>query len=501
LRFVESTAAFAIQFLVALAFGVIVHAQVAAPVPEQPELSHPAVHSHRPPVREPAQTSPALCASCVQSNLAYLAGPALHGRGSGTEDEHHAAQFIAGKLKDYGLAPAAGDGQFIQTGTLRSREVIGNPTLSVESKDKGGLKVLIFTHGKQIVMAGLSQSEVTAPLQNLDLNDEKISAANVTSGAAVLIKLKPGTSIDEARPILEPYRNGKAAMVIIAVPPAAQGTFDTLAKQPPRMPQQVGDQEPKARAALVLAKPDTFEQLWAEPQGTTINLQAQITPSKETHTWNVLAKIEGTTEHDQIILLSAHLDHLGVVNGKTNPGADDDASGTTAVLELARVLANETRPKRTIMVALWGSEEKGLVGATYFLQNPTFPLKDIVANLEFEMIGRPDPKVRSDELWLTGWERTNLGPVLAQHGAKLVGDPHPSERFFTRSDNYALAQKGIIAQTVSSYGLHTDLHQPTDTVDKINFQHMDQAIASMIGPVTWLANTEFKPEWVEGQKP
>ena len=237
------------------------------------------------------------------------------------------------------------------------------------------------------------------------------------------------------------------------------------------------------------------------PQGTTIKLQAQITPWKTTHTWNVLGKIEGTDEKEQIILLSAHLDHLGIEDGKTYYGADDDASGTAAVMELARVLAKEPKPKRTIMVALWGSEEKGLVGARYFLQKPTFPLKNIVANLEFEMIGRPDPKLKPDELWLTGWDRTDLGPELAQHGAKLVGDPHPGERFFTRSDNYALAKQGIIAQTVSSYGLHSDYHQPTDTVDKIDFQHMDRAIASMIGPVTWLANTDFKPEWVEGKKP
>ena len=75
------------------------------------------------------------------------------------------------------------------------------------------------------------------------------------------------------------------------------------------------------------------------------------------------------------------------------------------------------------------------------------------------------------------------------------------QKFFTRSDNYALAKDGIIAQTVSSYGLHKDYHQPTDTIDKIDFQHMDRAIASMIGPVTWLANTDFKPEWVDGKKP
>ena len=109
----------------------------------------------------------------MRSNLTYLAGPALHGRGSGTEDEHQAAVFIAATLNLYGLEPAAGDGQYIQTGTLRSREVIGNPTLTVETKGEGDAQPLVLTHGKQIVMSGLSQADVSAPLQKIDLNDEK----------------------------------------------------------------------------------------------------------------------------------------------------------------------------------------------------------------------------------------------------------------------------------------------------------------------------------------
>ena len=183
------------------------------------------------------------------------------------------------------------------------------------------------------------------------------------------------------------------------------------------------------------------------------------------------------------------------------PGADDDASGTVAVMELARALAGEKRPQRTVVVALFGSEEAGLVGSRYFLKHPTFPLKNIVANLNFEMIGRADAKVKPNELWLTGWERTNLGPELAAHGAQLVGDPHPDQGFFARSDNYSLARDGIIAQSVSSYGLHSDYHQPTDTIDKIDWEHLDSAIGSMIGPVSWLANSDFTPQWNPGGKP
>jgi peptidase M28-like protein len=502
LNFKKLTPLIIVHLSVTLLFALSGIAQTAAPAQTEPQVSRPAVHSHRPLVRE-AETTPALCASCVQGNLSYLAGPALQGRGSGTEDEHRAAQFIAGKLKSYGLAPAAGDGQFIQTGILRSREVIGNPTLTIEPKSDGTAKPLVLTHGKQIAFTGLSGVPLSAPLQKLDLSGENHVTPNVVPASAVVVKVRSGITLEVARQVLEPYRSGKAALVIVESSPAWQHVFDMLAKDPPLVTEPIGkkDKEGQTRVPLVLTKPESFDQLWSEPEGSMVQLQAKLTPRKTTNTWNVLGKIEGTTEKDQVILLTAHLDHLGIVGGKTYPGADDDASGTAAVMELGRVLAREPKPKRTVIVALWGGEEKGLLGSRYFLQNPTFRLKDIVANLEFEMIGRPDPQLKSDELWLTGWDRTNLGPELAQQGAKLVADPRPTQRFFMRSDNYALAQDGIVAQTISSFGLHKDYHQTTDTLDKINFQHMEQAIASMIGPVTWLANTDFKPEWVEGKKP
>jgi hypothetical protein len=117
------------------------------------------------------------------------------------------------------------------------------------------------------------------------------------------------------------------------------------------------------------------------------------------------------------------------------------------------------------------------------------------------MIGRADSAVKPDELWLTGYDRSNLGPELAQHGAKIVADPHPDQNFFMRSDNYALARKGIVAQTVSSFGLHKDYHQVSDELKTIDWDHMTQAIGSMVGPVEWLVNSDFKPAWNEGKKP
>src|SRR5580692_10045897 len=230
-------------------------------------------------------------------------------------------------------------------------------------------------------------------------------------------------------------------------------------------------------------------------------------PPGEESSWNVIGMLRGRDSSLQraAILLSAHLDALGIgtpVNGDNiYNGADDDASGTTAVLEIARVLGRGPRPRRTVIFALFGSEELGGLGANYFREHPPVPLKDISANLEFEMIGRSDPALKDDTLWLTGWERSNLGAALAAHGAKLVADPHPAENFFARSDNFVLAKDGVVAQTISSYGLHKDYHQPSDDLAHLDFKHMDAALASLLAPVEWLVNSDFQPKWNAGGQP
>ena len=225
-------------------------------------------------------------------------------------------------------------------------------------------------------------------------------------------------------------------------------------------------------------------------------------------TYNAVGLLRGADPAlaQQTILLSSHLDHLGVRQTAAGEviyhGADDDASGTTAVLELARALGSlPTHPRRTIVFVCFGSEETGGQGDEYFLDHPPAPLSSIVANLEFEMIGQPDRAIRSGQLWLTGWERTNLGSMLAKHGAPLVPDPHPAEHFFQRSDNFNLARRGIIAQTVSSYGLGAHYHRPTDDLAHIDFDHLARAIESMISAVEWLAHSDWKPTWNPGGRP
>lgn len=223
-------------------------------------------------------------------------------------------------------------------------------------------------------------------------------------------------------------------------------------------------------------------------------------------TYNAVGILEGSDPSGEAILISAHLDHLGrreTAQGddKIFNGADDDASGTVAVMELAEALARRKPPKRTIVFACFGSEEVGGYGAAHLRDRPVVPLDRIVANVQFEMIGRPDPAVAPKTLWLTGYERSDLGPTLASRGARLVQDPHPEMKFFQRSDNYGFALRGIVAHTVSSYGLHKEYHQPSDETRSIDYPHMTEAIASMVEPLAWLANAAFKPAWKPGMQP
>jgi Zn-dependent M28 family amino/carboxypeptidase len=241
------------------------------------------------------------------------------------------------------------------------------------------------------------------------------------------------------------------------------------------------------------------------PAGAKAKFSGATEQAEAGSTWNAVGVLRGTDPSGETIMLSAHLDHLGVneaLSGdKIFNGADDDASGCVAVMEMARVLAAGPRPRRTIYFVCFGSEERGGYGARYFIANSPVPLEKIVADFNFEMLGRPDAKVPPGSLWLTGYERSTLGPELVRQGAALVADPHPEQNFFQRSDNYTLALRGVVAHTVSSFSLHTDYHRPSDEISKIDFPFMTRSLNSLVRPIQWLGNSRFRPAWLPGQAP
>ena len=179
---------------------------------------------------------------------------------------------------------------------------------------------------------------------------------------------------------------------------------------------------------------------------------------------NVLGVLPGREPRlrDEAIVVSAHYDHLGIgrpVNGDSiYNGAADDASGTTAVLEVARLLGRQRpAPRRTVVFLLATGEERGMLGTRWYLNHPVVPLDHTVANLNVEMIARPDSLAGGPgKAWLTGFERSTMGPMLREAGIPIVADPRPEQHYFERSDNYPFARRGVVAHTLSSFGFHDD---------------------------------------------
>ena len=139
-----------------------------------------------------------------------------------------------------------------------------------------------------------------------------------------------------------------------------------------------------------------------------------------------------------------------------------------------------------MLFVCFGSEELGGYGNTWFEHHSPVPLDQIVANLEFEMIGAQDPMMPKGMLFLTGWERSSFGSTLRAHGAKLGPDPYPEQHFFERSDNFSLAKQGIIAHTAAGYGTPPYYHQPNDDFAHLDIAFMTSAIQSLVNPLRWL---------------
>jgi hypothetical protein len=221
---------------------------------------------------------------------------------------------------------------------------------------------------------------------------------------------------------------------------------------------------------------------------------------------NVVGIIRGTDPvlRDSAIVIGAHHDHIGIRSGATpdsiNNGADDDASGVVTVLQIAKALAR-AKPKRTLVFATFTGEEGGGFGARRYLAAPAVPIARTTAQMQVEMIGRPDSLAGGfGKAWLTGYERSTMGDMLKANGIPIVADPRPCQSFFQRSDNIRFARIGIPAHTLSSFNMHTDYHQVSDSPDKADIGHMTAVIRAAVRATQILASGPA-PTWHPGMEP
>ena len=236
----------------------------------------------------------------------------------------------------------------------------------------------------------------------------------------------------------------------------------------------------------------------------TEHLRSNLNPSE-----NIVAFIKGSEFPDEIVVLSAHYDHVGMKDGEIYNGADDDGSGTVAVMQMAKAFKKAEKegnaPKRSVLFLLVTGEEKGLLGSKYYVNFPIFPLEKTVANLNIDMIGRVDDAHLDNPnyVYLIGSDKlsTELHEISEEMNEKFTkltldykyNDDNDPNRFYYRSDHYNFAKNNI---PVIFYfnGVHEDYHKPTDTADKINYDILSKRTKLIFYTAWEIANREKRIE-------
>ncbi len=236
---------------------------------------------------------------------------------------------------------------------------------------------------------------------------------------------------------------------------------------------------------------------------------------KPVQTENVLGFLKGTEKPDEILVVTAHYDHVGIINGEIHNGADDDGSGTVSVLEVAEAFSEAAKkgngPKRSVLFMTVSGEEKGLLGSRYYTDmDPVFPLENTVANLNIDMVGRVDDahKENADYIYLIGSDKLSqdlheLSESVNKTYTNLeldytYNDENDPNRFYYRSDHYNFAKNNI---PIIFYfnGTHEDYHKPTDTVEKIVFDTMEKR-ARLVFHTAWQIANRDKRLVVDGME-
>ncbi len=489
----------------------------------------------------------AISATQLKRHLSFLASPELGGRYTLSAGNRIAARYLATQLEAFGYRGAAADGSFFQKIPFVTRTAGQNSTITLETAPKP------FVYGEDFILP-----DPTASLPTLDLTTELVFVGygvshpnldtyrSVNTDGRIVIGVTGGTpAVLAGETLPDNWReqaareHGAQAIFLIPDEQLAKGWVQAATyarrQQRPRIRPKTATPTPPALPTFLLS-PAAAETVLAVFNLTLTQLQEAVktgaalpsvsgsqrctirTFENETveYSQNVVGILDGSDAQlkQEYVVLSAHYDHLPAQGDRIFPGADDDASGTAAVLELARVFAEGPRPKRSILILFNTGEEMGLLGSGYFTdQDPLVPLEAIVANFNIDMIGRsraPDDTRREnaeltdrDSVFLIGPDKhsrelfelsqqANEDTVRLRLDYTYNDESHPL-RLFYRSDHWNFAKHGV---PIIFYftGLHADYHRPTDTVDKIDFEKMTR-ITKLIYATAWrTANRERRFE-------
>ena len=421
-------------------------------------------------------TATTITLSQVTQDVSYLASDSLNGRGNFSTDIHQAADYIAKRFKEAGLSPVAGNNGFYQQYTVQQ------------------------IHPKTLELHINGQSIATEKLTFASTVENFTWTIPDTKNQASPVKVHNIAKKDDMRTALSKL-NAQGGQHLVLLHPAHKDTFQRYQNYFAQGLTKLAGRETNSQqgGTIVIALTDvSAEQL------TSLSATATSTISISKLT-NVVAMLPGTTKADEIVLYSAHYDHLGSTENieATDTifnGADDDASGTAAVINLAQHFAKQGNNKRSLLFAAFSAEEIGGFGSRYFSKQ--LDARTITAMINIEMIGKPST-FGAGTVWMTGMERSDLGEQL---NAALIGtdmkiyqDPYPEQGLFYRSDNATLARLGVPAHSFSSTQLDKDqhYHKVSDDVSSLNLPSLHKVIKALAIATKPLVDGKITPSRID----
>ena len=497
----------------------------------------------------PDSLAKTITAEDLKKHLVFIASDSMRGRNTGSPEQRLAAKYIADKFESYGLKGVVGeDKSHLQLVDLVNR---GWGDFYVKAHNKKYNYLTDFISNSIAPMPkeeaietvfigyGIEDKDFT-DFEKVDIKDKivvvfegepRLANGNyLLSGTSEMSKWSKDGSWKEKMNLAK----SKGAKGLLIISKQSIEDFEKTVKQRQTMMKRFGNarlgfremSDPQGSDFAVLT---IGQNMGAELLKTTIaefeSVKEKIATAKKStdnsfknqqislkiertitdiETYNVLGYLEGTDKKDEVVVVSAHYDHVGVQDGKIYNGADDDGSGTVSVLEVAQAFGEAAKsgqkPRRSILFMTVTGEEKGLLGSEYYVKHPVFPLANTVCDINIDMVGRTDKdhEGKGDYIYVIGSDKlsSELHDALLEQNKKSpieldfrYNDPNDPNRFYYRSDHYNFA-KNKIPVAFFFNGVHDDYHQPTDDVEKIEFDKMEKR-ARLVFNLTWeIANRE-----------
>lgn len=451
------------------------------------------------PVPDAVQIAAKVHPNDLKADVSFLASDALEGRATPSRGLDIAAEYIAAQFRRAGLE-AAGDDGYFQTAEY----------VNVKPRTEG-MELILTIGGRQFVPDKNAIAVLRpGPLELQNANavvmpaPEPGAIVEVTPGGTTFSseKYTGKVVIVDMRTLFEVSRSQPKLTIVVDTLPAGASSRPGALRE--------ASVPAAAVAPMVVVSDPALRSAVQEAKDKPVSVSARIPgPAEETvKVRNVVGLLRGSDPavKNECVVVSAHYDHAGMggnVRGDNiMNGANDDASGTAGVIAIAKALSAQTpRPKRSVIfLALFG-EERGGLGSRYYVRHPVFSMRETIADINLEQIGRTDstqgPKLL--QFNLTGHDYTTLAAVFERAsqgtGVHLIKDAANTERYFTGSDNLSFAEAGVPSTTISVTYQFPDYHAPGDEWPKLDYENMAKVTGVIAAAVFGLADSSEAPRW------